>query len=64
MNISEETLESAVNDLVDKLEKDKETGNIKLMNNSLFDVDADENFESDFNIGEPKKKEEPKITYI
>lgn len=64
MNISEETLESAVNDLVDKLEKDKDAGNIKLMNDDLFNVDADENFESDFNIGEPKKKEEPKITYI
>lgn len=64
MNISEETLESAVNDLVEKLEKDKETGNIKLMNDGLFDVDADENFESHFNIGELKKKEEPKITYI
>lgn len=64
MDISEETLESAVNDLVEQLEKDKETGNIKLMNDGLFGVDADENFESHFNTGEPKKKEEPKITYI
>ena len=66
MTISEETLESAVNDLVDKLEDDKETGNLKLMNDSLFvtDLEMDLENENAFDIGEPKKKKEESITYI
>lgn len=64
MTTSDNNLESAINDLVDKLEQDKETGNIKLMNDSLFVVDTDVEIEDNFDIGEPKKKEEDKITYI
>lgn len=64
MTTSDSNLESAINDLVDKLEQDKEAGNIKLMNDSLFIVDTDVEIEDNFDIGEPKKKEEDKITYI
>ena len=64
MNISEETLESELNDLVDKIEEEKNTEKLKLMNDNLFDVDVDSDYDTNFNIGEPKKKVEPKIEYF
>lgn len=71
MNISEETLESDINELIDKLENDKNDGDIKLMNDNIFIIDENlidklENIEdniSKFNFGEPKKNDE-NITYI
>lgn len=64
MNISEQTLESAINELVDQLDNDNQVGGIKLMNDSLFIVDTDTEYDTNFDIGEPKKKEKDKIIYI
>lgn len=71
MNISEETLESGINELIDKLENDKNDGDIKLMNDNIFIIDDNlidklENVKdniSKFDFGEPKKNDE-NITYI
>ena len=64
MTTSEEALESKINELVDNLENDKKTADIKLMNDSLFVIDINTEFDTDFNFGEPKEREEDQITYI
>ena len=65
MNISEDCLESEINDLVDKLEsEEKGKGNLKLFTDGLFDIEIDTDYDVNFNIGEPVKKDEPEITYF
>lgn len=61
--ISEDFLESEINDLIDKLDKPK--GEIKLMNDGMFDCELEDVDFDGCNITvEPKKKEEISITYI
>lgn len=64
MNISEEVLESKIDELINQIEEEKNNENLKLMNDNLFEVDIDSNYETNFDIGEPKKKEKPKIEYF
>ena len=59
--ISEDSLESEINDLIDKLDKPK--GTLKLMNDALFGCDLEDvDFDGCDMEVEPKEKEKPTIT--
>lgn len=63
MTISEDSLESEMNEVIDKLQKPN--GSLKLMNDGLFGCDLENvDFDGcDIKV-EPKEKEVPTITYI
>ena len=64
MTTSEENLESTINDTVDKLEKERTEEHLKLLSDDLFELDVDTDYEPEFEIKDPPKKEPPKVVYI
>lgn len=64
MTISEKNLESIINDTVDKLEQERTGEHLKLLSDDLFELDVDTDYEVDFEIKDPPKKEPPKVEYI
>lgn len=65
MTTSEKNLESIINDTVDKLEKERTEEHLKLLSDDLFELDVDTNYEADFEIKDPPKKDPPPaIVYI
>jgi len=67
MTISEKDLESItskVDETVDKLEQERTGEHLKLLSDDLFELDADTDYEVDFEIKDPPKKDLPDIIYI
>ena len=63
--IEMDSVNDELNELVDKLEKDRKDGGLKLMNDGMFDIDIRPDIDAAFDIGEPVKKEEDgEVIYI
>ncbi len=63
--IEMESVNDEMNELVDKLEKDRKDGGLKLMNDGMFDIDIRPDIDAAFDIGKPvKKEEEGEIIYV
>ena len=63
--IEMDSVNDELNELVDKLEKDRKDGGLKLMNDGMFDIDDRHEIDAAFDFGNPeKRKDDCEVIYV